>query len=83
MTLGEIKKSPVSNPHGPLEMPNGELLWVGRPFDKTDGDYLKAYIQDKNGDFHAYFSGLTLRICKYQFTRFCRRQNLTDSRIQC
>ena len=57
VTFGEIKKSPVSNPHGPLEMPNGELLWMGRPFDKTDGDYLKAYIQDKNGDFR-YLGGI-------------------------
>jgi len=51
VTFGEIKKSPVSNPHGPLEMPDGRLLWVGRPFDRTDGDILRAYIQDKNGDF--------------------------------
>ena len=52
VTFGEIKRSPVSNPHGPLEMPGGELLWVGRPFDRTDGDFLKAYLQDKNGEFH-------------------------------
>lgn len=52
VTFGEVRKSPVSNPHGPLEMPNGELLWVGRPFDKTDGDHLKAYLQTKDGEFH-------------------------------
>ena len=52
VTFGEIKKSPVSNPHGPLELASGELLWVGRPFDRTDGDIIRAYLQDKNGEFH-------------------------------
>lgn len=52
VTFGKIKKSPVSNPHGPLELPSGELLWVGRPFDRTDGDILRAYLQDKKGEFH-------------------------------
>lgn len=56
-TFGEIQMSPVSNPHGPLEMPSGELLWVGRPFDRTDGDFIKAYLQDKNGEFH-YLGGI-------------------------
>lgn len=30
VTFGPIHKSPVSSPHGPLEMPDGSILWVGR-----------------------------------------------------
>ena len=30
VTFGPIYKSPVSSPHGPLEMPDGSILWVGR-----------------------------------------------------
>ncbi|MBQ8759675.1 MAG: exo-alpha-sialidase [Clostridia bacterium] len=56
-TFGEIRKSPVSNPHGPIEMSSGELLWVGRPFDRTGGDFIQAYIQDKDEEFH-YLGGI-------------------------
>ncbi|MBE6601859.1 MAG: exo-alpha-sialidase [Ruminococcaceae bacterium] len=30
VTFGPIRKAPVSSPHGPLEMPDGSILWVGR-----------------------------------------------------
>ena len=30
VSFGPIHRSPVSSPHGPLEMPDGSLLWVGR-----------------------------------------------------
>ena len=29
-TFGEIYKSPVSSPHGPIELNDGTILWVGR-----------------------------------------------------
>ena len=29
VTFGKIFKSPVSSPHGPVELPDGTLLWVG------------------------------------------------------
>ncbi len=31
-TWGEIFKSPVTSPHGPVELKDGRILWVGRPF---------------------------------------------------
>ena len=38
VTFGPIMKAPVYSPHGPLEMPDGTLLWVGRVNDdNTDG----------------------------------------------
>jgi len=32
VTFGEIFKSPITSPHGPVELPDGSLLWVGRTF---------------------------------------------------
>ena len=36
MTFGKIHKSPVTSPHGPIELPDGTLLWVGRMFNPLD-----------------------------------------------
>lgn len=36
VTFGKIFKSPVSSPHGPVELPDGTLLWVGRTFSPDD-----------------------------------------------
>ena len=36
VTFGEIYKSPVTSPHGPLELRDGTLLWVGRTFSPDD-----------------------------------------------
>ncbi|MBQ2915311.1 MAG: exo-alpha-sialidase [Clostridia bacterium] len=35
-TFGEIKKIPVTCPHGPVEMSDGTLLYVGRKFSDND-----------------------------------------------
>lgn len=32
LETGEVFKSPVSAPHGPIEMSDGKLLWVGKEF---------------------------------------------------
>jgi len=32
VTFGELHKSEVTSPHGPLELPDGSLLWVGRVY---------------------------------------------------
>lgn len=51
-TFGDIEKSPVSNPHGPLEMPDGSLLWIGRTFYRDkEGDCVKAYKLHPDGKF--------------------------------
>lgn len=36
VTFGAIHKSPVGSPHGPLPLPDGSLLWVGRVFSPAD-----------------------------------------------
>ncbi len=38
VTFGPIYKSPVTSPHGPLELADGSLLWVGRTFNSNGGD---------------------------------------------
>ena len=42
-TFGEIHKSPVSSPPGPLELKNGTVLWVGTTF---TGNNIRAYTLD-------------------------------------
>lgn len=54
VTFGKIYKSPVTNPHGPVELPDGTILWVGNIHHeedkKTDGHHLQAYkINVENG----------------------------------
>ena len=34
--FGELYKSPVTSPHGPIELKNGSILWVGRTFSKNN-----------------------------------------------
>ena len=36
VTFGPLHKSPVTSPHGPLELSDGTLLWVGRTFSEND-----------------------------------------------
>lgn len=48
VSFGEIFKSPVTSPHGPVELPDGTLLWVGRTFNpmnaqKIGADFIRAY----------------------------------------
>ena len=48
VTFGPIMKSPVTSPHGPVPLPDGSLLWVGRTFSPEnaimpDVDCIKAY----------------------------------------
>jgi len=38
VTFGPIFHSPVTSPHGPLELKDGSILWVGRSFSKDDSD---------------------------------------------
>ena len=35
-TLGDIFKSPITSPHGPIQLQDGTILWVGRIFNEQD-----------------------------------------------
>lgn len=45
VTFGEIQKSSITSPHGPLELPDGTLLWVGRTFSPENSKLPKDCIQ--------------------------------------
>ena len=36
VTFGDIHKCPVTSPHGPCELSDGSILWVGRMFSDND-----------------------------------------------
>lgn len=54
VTFGEIRKSPVTSPHGPVELHDGTLLWVGRTFSpddthRPDADCIQAHVIHPDG----------------------------------
>lgn len=36
VTFGAIHKSPITSPHGPVQLKDGTILWVGRAFSSND-----------------------------------------------
>ena len=56
-TFGELKKSPVSSPHGPFKTNDGRIMWVGREFEYKDPKEIKDYshvscaVMNENEDF--------------------------------
>lgn len=55
VTFGKIHKSPVTSPHGPVELSDGTVLWVGSNFYRNNNvedfdEYVAAYkIDTKTG----------------------------------
>ena len=75
VTFGEIHKSPVTSPHGPLELKNGKLVWVGRTFSPTnvymENDCIAAYEMSADGTMtylgsveNIYDQGERLMLCE-------------------
>lgn len=46
VTFGPLYRSPITSPHGPLEMPDGTIVYVGRTFSRTQVDCISAYTLD-------------------------------------
>lgn len=47
VTFGEIHKSPITSPHGPTQLADGTILWVGRTYDTAhEPDEISAYVVD-------------------------------------
>ena len=46
-TFGPLYKSPITSPHGPIELQDGTLMWLGRTFScensRMENDAVKAY----------------------------------------
>lgn len=52
VNFGETRKCPVTIPHGPLELPDGSLIFIGRPYNHREvKDCIKAYKLLDNGEF--------------------------------
>ena len=45
-TFGPLYRSPVTCPHGPTELPDGRIVYVGRTFDTSEQDRIMAYELD-------------------------------------
>lgn len=43
-TFGPIYKSPVTSPHGPIELPDGRIMWIGKVFNAEDNTSSEAGI---------------------------------------
>lgn len=54
-TFGEVKRIPVTSPHGPCLLPSGEILYVGRTFSPFDTeqpeDCIAAYLVHPDGSY--------------------------------
>lgn len=55
-TFGEVKKIPITAPHGPNTLPDGRLIYVGTRMDLTRNaddypDTLECHISDLDGNF--------------------------------
>ena len=46
VTFGPLYRCPVTSPHGPMELPDGRILWIGRIFDTKDRDEVQVYELD-------------------------------------
>ncbi len=48
VTFGPLCRSPITSPHGPLELQDGRILWVGRTYTSADRveevDEIRAYL---------------------------------------
>lgn len=54
ISFGEIFKSPITSPHGPVELSDGRLLWVGRTYSPDNShrvgtDQIEAHIINPDG----------------------------------
>lgn len=50
ITFGKIMRSPVTSPHGPIQLRDGTILWAGNRFDNTEGGIEFVKLNPDNGD---------------------------------
>jgi sialidase-1 len=61
--FGDVKVAPITSPHGPCELNDGRLMWVGRrfseddSFDEGDEPYIQAYMLGDDDKWH-YLSSI-------------------------
>lgn len=88
VTFGRLYKSPVTSPHGPCELYDGTVLWIGRTFSAnntfTDETAIRAYKINSDGTMEligeippVYDCGKRLLLCEPHAIE------LPDGRILC
>lgn len=56
VTFGELYRSPVTSPHGPVELQNGQIIWVGTTMPGNDG--LQVYTMNPENGEMKYVSSI-------------------------
>lgn len=85
VTFGPVQHSPVTSPHGPTPLRDGNLLWVGRLFEDIPGvRYIHAYRMSPDGSMEklgeiedVYADGERLLSCEPHAIE------LSDGRLLC
>ena len=71
VTFGPLHISPVTSPHGPIELTDGRVLWVGTQFYSQEGvSHVDAYEMDLNGGMTKIGSIENVTINDHTYT-FC------------
>lgn len=74
-TFGEIFKSPVTSPHGPVELSDGTILWAGNNFNNYNSGIELYKIDPFSGSFE-FVGKITLKkkgvvLCEPHLTELC------------
>ncbi len=76
VTFGKLNKSPITSPHGPIELNDGTILWVGATFREDDAfgkgkDLIEAYKINPDGNMEKigeikeiYKDGIKIHSCE-------------------
>lgn len=87
VTFGPLMKSPVSSPHGPIELQNGEILWVGSVNNNCHD--LEAHIMnledgttEKVGEFEFVDLGASTENCEPYTVQLPDGTLITHIRVQ-
>ncbi len=59
VTFGKIFRSPVTSPHGPTELRDGTILWVGNNFDNCEAGLEVVKLNPETGETE-YISKITI-----------------------
>ena len=83
VTFGPIYHSPITSPHGPTELSDGAILWVGRTRDFSDEDCIAAYLINPETGEMTFQGKIPPAIAKPGFSCEPHAIELPDGSILC